>query len=68
MSEIDDLMAKISKFEKLEQITIQDVEEFLYTDESSYLCLDSDLLEPLYRLVGKGEFKSKLEDFLLSQL
>ena len=68
MSEFDDLMAKISKFDKLEQITIQDVEEFLYTDESSYLCLDSDLLEPLYRLAEKGEFKSKLEDFLLTEL
>lgn len=68
MSEFDDLKAMIAKYAGLNPILAQDAEEFLYTDNSSYLCLDSDLLEPLYRLVGKGEFKSKLEDFLLTEL
>lgn len=67
-SEFDDLKAKIAKCVGLNPILEKDAEEFLYTDNLSYLCLDSDLLEPLYRLLGKGEFKSKLEDFLLSEL
>ena len=68
MSEFDDLKAMIAKYAGLNPILEQDAEEFLCTDNSSYLCIDSDLLEPLYRLAEKGEFKSKLEDFLLSEL
>lgn len=68
LSEIDDLKVRIAKHVELESKLANDAEDFLYSDNLSYLCLDSDLIEPLYRLVEKGEFKSRLEDFLLSEL
>lgn len=68
LSEIDDLRVRIARHVELESKLANDADDFLYTDDLSYFCIDNDLIEPLHRLVEKGDFKSKLESFLLSEL
>jgi len=47
---------------------MEEAEEFLLADDNAYFCLDKELVEPLFRMLEEGDFQSKLEEFLLSEI
>lgn len=67
-SEIDNLMARIAKHASLNNVLMEEAEEFLLADDNAYFCLDKELVEPLFRMLEEGDFQSKLEEFLLSEI
>lgn len=68
LSEIDDLMARIAKHVSLETALEQDAEDFLYGDDMSYFCMESDLIQPLREMLEEGSFVEKFQEFLLENL
>lgn len=68
MSEIDDMKARIAKHVCLNRNLSNEAEEFLYVGSYTYLCIDSEFVNPLIKQLKEGEFQSKLEEFLLSRL
>lgn len=68
LSEIDDLKARIAKHVSLDAALEQDAEDFLYGDDMSYFCMESDMIQPLRNMLEDGSFVEKFQEFLLGNL
>lgn len=68
MSELDDLKARIAKHVSLKTALEEDSEDFIFGEDKSYICLDSDLLKPIFDMVDDHTFIEKLEAFLFDNL
>jgi len=68
MSEIDDLMARLAKHANLCAALETEAKDFLYSGDMSYFCMDTELVQPLQKMLADGSFIEKFQEFLTENL